>query len=140
VSAALRVMHPEQYFAGLRTFSNLREKAVTKDLPQMPETLQYWASMFNTLSIICNRESPKHRDHLYIPEYFDILTTVGNYSHGWMTMPSLQLVLKYNSRCMITFSGRIVRHGVDHVDGDWIAWAWYMRDSVHNYARVPSCG
>ncbi|KAG2107948.1 uncharacterized protein F5147DRAFT_524696, partial [Suillus discolor] len=49
-SAALRVMHPEQYFAGLRTFSNLGEKAVTKDLPQMPETLQYWASVFNTLS------------------------------------------------------------------------------------------
>jgi hypothetical protein len=139
-SAALRVMHPEQYFAGLRTFSKLGEKAATKDLPQMPETLQYWASVFNTLSIICNRETPDHRDHLSIPECFDILTTVGNYSYGWMRMPSLQLVLKYNSGCMMAFSGRIVRHGVDHVEGDRIAWAWYMRDSVHVYAGVPSCG
>jgi hypothetical protein len=59
-SAALRVMHPEQYFAGMRTMSNLGHKAVSKDLPQMPETLQYWASVFNTLSIISNRETPNH--------------------------------------------------------------------------------
>jgi hypothetical protein len=139
-SAALRVMHPEQYFAGLRTMSNLRHKAVSKDLPQMPEILQYWVSVFNTLSIISNRETPNHRDHLSIPECFNILTTVGNYSNAWMKMPSLQLEFKYNSGCMITFSRKIVRHGVYDVEGDRIAWAWYMRDSVHIYAGVPSCG
>ncbi|KAG1908656.1 uncharacterized protein F5891DRAFT_937737 [Suillus fuscotomentosus] len=32
-SAALRVMHPEQYWAGLRTLSNLGNIAVSKDLP-----------------------------------------------------------------------------------------------------------
>jgi hypothetical protein len=133
-------MHPEQYFAGLRTMSNLGHKAVSKDLPQMPETLQYWASVFNTLSIISNRETPNHRDHLSIPECFDILTTVGNYSNARMKMPSLQLEFKYNSGCMIAFSGKIVRHGVCDVEGDRIAWAWYMRDSVHIYAGVPSCG
>jgi hypothetical protein len=57
-----------------------------------------------------------------------------------MKMPSLQLEFKYNSSCMIAFSGKIVRHGVYDVEGDRIAWAWYMRDSVHIYARVPSCG
>ncbi|KAG2091355.1 uncharacterized protein F5147DRAFT_780043 [Suillus discolor] len=60
VSAALRVMHPEQYWAGLRTLSNLGHIAVSKDLPQMPEALQYWASVFNTLSIIYNQETPNH--------------------------------------------------------------------------------
>ncbi|KAG1834753.1 hypothetical protein EV424DRAFT_1267424, partial [Suillus variegatus] len=49
-SVALRVMHPEQYWAGLRTLSNLGHIAVSKDLPQMLEALQYWASVFNTLS------------------------------------------------------------------------------------------
>ncbi|KAG1778621.1 hypothetical protein EV702DRAFT_967595 [Suillus placidus] len=96
-SAALRVMHPEQYFAGLRTFSNLGHKAVSKELPQMPETLEYWASVFNTLSIISNRETPNHQDHLSVAECFDVLTTVGNYSNGRMTMQSLQLEFKYNS-------------------------------------------
>ncbi|KAG2366907.1 hypothetical protein BDR07DRAFT_1479670 [Suillus spraguei] len=119
-SAALRVMHPQQYFAGLRALSHLGDKAVSKELPQMPETLQYWASVFNSLSIISNRETPNHRDHLSIPECFDILTTVGNYSNARMR--------------------RIVRHGVDGGEGDRIAWAWYMRDSVHIYAGVPSCG
>ncbi|KAG2356603.1 hypothetical protein BDR07DRAFT_1380700 [Suillus spraguei] len=89
--AALRVMHPQQYFAGLRALSHLGDKALSKELPQMPETLQYWASVFNSLSIISNRETPNHRDHLSIPECFDILTTVGNYSNARMSMPSLQL-------------------------------------------------
>ncbi|KAG2351142.1 hypothetical protein BDR07DRAFT_1386491 [Suillus spraguei] len=127
-SAALRVMHPQQYFTGLRALSHLGDKALSKELPQMLETLQYWASVFNSLSIISNRETPNHRDHLSIPECFDILTTVGNYSNARMSMPSLQLEF------------RIVRHGVDGVEGDQIAWAWYMRDSVHIYAGVPSCG
>ncbi|KAG2352127.1 hypothetical protein BDR07DRAFT_1315213, partial [Suillus spraguei] len=71
---------------------------------------------------------------------FDILITVGNYSNARMSMPSLQLEFRYDSGCMITFSGRIVRHGVDGVEGDQIACTWYMRDSVHIYAGVPSCG
>ncbi|KAG2361392.1 hypothetical protein BDR07DRAFT_1287406, partial [Suillus spraguei] len=68
---------------------------------------------------------------------FNILTTMGNYSNAWMSMPSLQLEFRYDSSCMIAFLGRIVRHGVDGVEGDRIAWAWYMRDSVHIYAGFP---
>ncbi|KAG2347648.1 hypothetical protein BDR05DRAFT_876347 [Suillus weaverae] len=120
----------------------------------MSETLQYWASVFNSLSVICNQQTPNHRDNLSIyeewrsskvwnlvydtiPECFNILTTVGNYSNAWMSMPSLQLEFRYDLGCMIGFSRRIVRHGVHAVEGDQIAWAWSMRDSVHIYARVP---
>ncbi|KAG2133582.1 uncharacterized protein EDB93DRAFT_1065162, partial [Suillus bovinus] len=81
-SVALRIMHPEQYWAGLQTFSSLGEQAESKELPRMSEILEYWASVFNTLSIISNRQTPYHRDHLSIPECFDILTTVGNYSNA----------------------------------------------------------
>ncbi|KAG2061125.1 hypothetical protein BDR06DRAFT_1002301 [Suillus hirtellus] len=38
-SMALRVMYPEQYWARLRTLSDLGNIAVSKDLPQMPEAL-----------------------------------------------------------------------------------------------------
>ncbi|KAG2158040.1 uncharacterized protein EDB93DRAFT_1100824 [Suillus bovinus] len=55
-SAALRIMHPEQYWAGLQTFSSLGEKAESKELPRMSKILEYWASVFNTLSIISNLE------------------------------------------------------------------------------------
>ncbi|KAG1720287.1 hypothetical protein EDB19DRAFT_1918066 [Suillus lakei] len=90
-TAALRVMHPEQYWAGLRAFTSLGEKAESKELPKLSETLQYWASVFNSLSVICNRQTPNHQDHLSIPKCFNILTTVGNYSNARMSMPSLQL-------------------------------------------------
>ncbi|KAG2336776.1 hypothetical protein BDR05DRAFT_896306, partial [Suillus weaverae] len=139
-TVALRVMHPEQYWAGLQAFSSLGEKAESKELLKMSETLQYWASVFNSLSMICNRQTPNHRHCLLIPECFDILTMVGNYSNAWMSMPNLQLEFRYDPGCMIGFSRRIVRHGVHAVEGDWIAWAWYMRDSVHIYAGVPWCG
>ncbi|KAG1724884.1 uncharacterized protein EDB91DRAFT_1255022 [Suillus paluster] len=76
-SAALRVMHPRQYWAGMRAFSSLGESAETKNLPNMSETLKLWASIFNTLSVISNRQTPYHRDHLSSPKWFDILTTVG---------------------------------------------------------------
>ncbi|KAG0704987.1 hypothetical protein DFH29DRAFT_997263 [Suillus ampliporus] len=85
-TAALRVMHPEQYWAGLRAFGSLGEKAQSKELPKMSETLQYWASVFNSLSVISNRQTPNHRDHLSIPECFDILTSVGNYSNARMNV------------------------------------------------------
>jgi hypothetical protein len=65
---------------------------------------------------------------------------VGNYSNAQMKMPSLQLEFKYNAGCMIAFSRKIMRHGIYDVEGDQITWAWYMRDSVHIYTRVPSCG
>ncbi|KAG1850237.1 hypothetical protein DFJ58DRAFT_662177, partial [Suillus subalutaceus] len=45
--------------------------------------------------------------------------------------------LRYDPGCMIAFSGRIVRHAVHAVEGDRIAWAWYMRDAVHVYAGIP---
>ncbi|KAG1816892.1 uncharacterized protein BJ212DRAFT_1299605 [Suillus subaureus] len=96
-TAALRVMHPEQYWAGLQAFVSLREKAESKELPKMSETLQYWASVFNSLSVISNRETPNHQDHLSIPECFNILTTMGNYSSAQMSMPSLQLEFRVHA-------------------------------------------
>ncbi|KAG2029980.1 hypothetical protein BDR03DRAFT_846810, partial [Suillus americanus] len=132
-TAALRVMHPQQYWTGLQAFASLRDKAGSKELPKMSETLQYWATMFNILIIICNRETLNHRDHSLIPKCFNILTSVGNYLNARMSMPSLQLEFRYDPGCMIAFSGRIVRHGVLAVEGDRIGWAWYMRDAVHIY-------
>ncbi|KAG2029278.1 hypothetical protein BDR03DRAFT_881234, partial [Suillus americanus] len=126
-TAALRVMHPQQYWTGLQAFASLGDKVGSKELLKMSETLQYWATVFNILTIICNRETPNHQDHSLIPECFDILTSMGNY-------------LNDDPGCMIAFSGRIVRHGVHAVEGDRIGWAWYMRDAVHIYAGIPSCG
>ncbi|KAG2035432.1 hypothetical protein BDR03DRAFT_983717 [Suillus americanus] len=42
-TAALKVMHPQQYWTGLQAFASLGDKAGSKELLKMSETLQYWA-------------------------------------------------------------------------------------------------
>ncbi|KAG2030666.1 hypothetical protein BDR03DRAFT_986921, partial [Suillus americanus] len=105
-TAALRVIHPQQYWTGLQAFVSLGDKAGSKELPKMSETLQYWATVFNILTIICNWETPNHRDHSLIPECFDILTSVGNYSNARMSMPSLQLEFRKDCQTWGSCSGR----------------------------------
>ncbi|KAG2032244.1 hypothetical protein BDR03DRAFT_874312, partial [Suillus americanus] len=90
-TAALRVMHPQQYWTGLQAFASLRDKAGSKELPKMSETLQYWTTVFNSLTIICNRETLNHQDHSSISKCFDILTSVENYSNARMSMPSCHI-------------------------------------------------
>ncbi|KAG1817736.1 hypothetical protein DFJ58DRAFT_673424 [Suillus subalutaceus] len=139
-TAALRVMHPEQYWAGLQAFGASEKRHEARNCRRCQRLSSTGQLVFNSLTVICNRETPNHRDPSSISECFDILTSVGNYSNAWMSMPSLQLELRYDPGCMIAFSGRIVRHAVYAVEGDRIAWAWYMRDAVHVYAGIPSCG
>ncbi|KAG1722599.1 uncharacterized protein EDB91DRAFT_1255995 [Suillus paluster] len=136
-SAALRVMHPEQYFEGLRTFGKLDEAACRLNLPFMPDALEQWSSVFTVLTVISNRESPFHRDVKSCPQWFDILESVGNYENGGMVLPGLGIELMYYPGVMVGISGKIICHGVPRVDGDRICWAWYMWDAVHEYAGIP---
>ncbi|KAG2108098.1 hypothetical protein BD769DRAFT_1352873 [Suillus cothurnatus] len=139
-SAALRVMHPRQYWEGLTNMVTLGSLANEMELQQMPEKLCKWASVFSALSIVSNRETPFHRDTLSRMQWFDILTSVGHYSHARMLLPSLQIDLRYDSGVMVGMSGRAVRHGVHKVDGDRICWAWYMRDNLHDFTKTPRGG
>ncbi|KAG1819027.1 uncharacterized protein BJ212DRAFT_1202632, partial [Suillus subaureus] len=74
--------------------------------------LQLWASVFNCASIICNRQCPLHWDPRSAPEGFNLMTSIGNYSDGLMTLSNLGIQLGYNSGSMVACSGHIVRHGV----------------------------
>ncbi|KAG2365340.1 hypothetical protein BDR07DRAFT_1246032, partial [Suillus spraguei] len=135
-SAALRVMHPRQYWEGLTNMVSLGPLAKDFHLHQISEKLGKWSSVFSALSIISNRETPFHRDSLSRMQWFDVLTSVGRYSHARMTLSSLQIELNYDPGVMVGMSGRAVRHGVHKVDGDRICWAWYMRDNVHDFTKT----
>jgi hypothetical protein len=139
-SAALRVMHPRQYWEGLTNILALGPIAEDMQLQQMPEKLREWASVFCALSVISNRETPLHRDALSRMQWFDILTSVGRYSDARMSLPSIEIDLRYDPGVMVGMSGRAVRHGVHKVDGDRICWAWYMRDNVHDFTKTPRGG
>ncbi|KAG2351373.1 hypothetical protein BDR07DRAFT_1319906 [Suillus spraguei] len=136
-SAALRVMHPRQYWEGLTNIVSLGAMANDMHLHQISDKLGKWSSVFCALSIISNRETPFHRDSLSRMQWFDVLTSVGRYCHARMSLPSLQIELKYDPGVMVGMSGRAVRHGVHKVDGDRICWAWYMRDNVHDFTKTP---
>lgn len=136
-SAALRVMHPQLYWASVRTHIELGRWSADQDLPDMHRLLKHWASVYTGATVMCNRNSPDHRDPKCPPEAFDILTCIGNYHHGVMQLTNLGIDLLYNPGVMVSYSGRLVRHGINVAEGDRIVWAWFLRDSVHNYARTP---
>ncbi|KAG1778075.1 hypothetical protein EV702DRAFT_939786, partial [Suillus placidus] len=90
-----------------------------------------WVSVYTGTSIMCNCQLPDHRDPKCPPKAFDILTCIGSYRQQ---LANLRIKLAYNPGVMVSYSGRLVRHGIRVDKGDHIVWAWFLRDSVHNYA------
>lgn len=136
-AAALRVMHPNLYWSSLRTVLGLGLCAVDNQLQETIDCLRDWASVFTALAVMCNRCSPLHHDPLSQLQWFDGMTSVGNYGMGRMRMPNIGIEIVYDSSVMAAVSGRIVRHGMDEVDGDRITWIWYMQDDVHEFVGMP---
>ncbi|KAG1793250.1 uncharacterized protein HD556DRAFT_1238066 [Suillus plorans] len=136
-SAALHVMHPQLYWASVRTHVELGHWSAEQGLHDMHRFLKHWALVYTGAAVVCNRDSPDHRDPKCPPEAFDILTSIGNYRHAVMHLTNLGIDLVYTPGVMVSYSGRLVRHGIRVDDGDRIVWAWFLRDSVHNYARTP---
>jgi hypothetical protein len=54
-----------------------------------------------------------------------------------MQLNNLGIDLDYNPSVLVSYSGRLVRHGICIDQGDRIVWAWFLQDSVHNYACTP---
>ncbi|KAG2085888.1 uncharacterized protein F5147DRAFT_588748 [Suillus discolor] len=136
-SAALRVMHPQLYRASMSTHVKLGHWVAAQGQDQMYRCLQHWASVYSSAAIVCNGQSPSHWDPKCPPEGFDILTCIGSYDHAVMNLTNLRIDLVYNPGVMVSYSGHLVRHGVRVGEGDRIVWAWFMQDSVHNYAGTP---
>lgn len=137
IAAALRVMHPNLYWSSLAANLALGLWADENKLNDMGDRLREWPSVFTALAIVCNRRSPMHRDPLSRPQWFDAMTTFGNYGVVTMKMPNLGIESVYPTGSMVAGSGRIIRHGLDMADGDRTAWVWYMRDDVHAFVDIP---
>ncbi|KAG2074562.1 hypothetical protein BDR04DRAFT_973142, partial [Suillus decipiens] len=68
------------------------------------------------------------------PKAFDILACIGNYQQAVMKLTNLGIELAYDPGVMVNYLGHLVRHGIEVKDGDCIVWAWFLWDSVQNYA------
>lgn len=133
VSAALRMMHPQLYLACMKTQVRLGEWAAKYGLDEMYHHLKHWTSVFNVTSMICNRRTPPHRDPKCPPEAYDIMTTAGEYKPAVMEFTNIRTKFTYDSGSMIASSCRLMRHAMHVEEGNRIATAWYMRDSIHNF-------
>ncbi|KAG1770149.1 hypothetical protein EV702DRAFT_978295 [Suillus placidus] len=118
IAAALRVMHPNLYWSSLATKLALGLWAADKKLDEIGDCLREWASVFTALAIVCNRHSPMHRDPLSHPQWFDVMTTTGNYGVASIKMPNLGIESVYPAGSMVAGSGRIIRHRLEMADSD----------------------
>ncbi|KAG2112263.1 uncharacterized protein F5147DRAFT_650910 [Suillus discolor] len=71
-----------------------------------------------------HRYTPLHRDALSRAQWFDIMTSIGGYTSARMKMPNIGIEIAYDAGVMAGASGRIVRHGVNWVNGDQVGWMY----------------
>ncbi|KAG1730913.1 hypothetical protein EDB19DRAFT_1641076, partial [Suillus lakei] len=111
-STALRVMHPQLYWASVRTHLELGHWSVDHGSDNMHHLPKHWASVYTGATIMCNCQTPDHRDPKCPPEAFDILTCIGSYQHTVMQLTNLGIELVYNPGVMVSYSRCLVRHGI----------------------------
>ncbi|KAG0692004.1 hypothetical protein DFH29DRAFT_883259 [Suillus ampliporus] len=132
IAAALRVMHPDLYWASLATQLALGLWAADKKLDEMGAHLRVGISIYScrccvqpALTLVAPRSS-----------VLSPMTSVSDYGAARMKMPNIGIEIVYGAAAMAVGSGRIIRHGVD-MDAGRIAWVWYMRDDVHEFVDMP---
>lgn len=133
-SANLAVIHPDLHAAGQKTFKRLRECSKIDD-PQ--GVLSWWTSAFNSISIIFNCLTPAHWDGKSWNQWYDLLVTLGRYRNCNLELPGLGLSLEYGPGSVVGLMGSALEHEVSHFEGERVCYAYFMRDSVHEWAGVP---
>ena len=138
ISGALSIMHPQLYEDGMRGISLLEDWSSTNDLG-MNQALSLWPTAFTNISVIVNQCTPLHRDPQSRASWYNIIVNVGEYTDCIMAIPTLGIELVYKPGTAVTFSGRLLRHRVNAVEGNWYCLTYYMRDNIHHWANVPRC-
>jgi hypothetical protein len=133
-SAILAVIHPKLYDAGWHTIRRLR------DTPEVDaqDVLSRWASTFSGLAVISNRLTPSHRDTGSRNNWYDILVTLGRYRNCDLKLPGLGISLEYGPGTVVGILGKVVEHEVPEFEGDRVCYAYFMKNNVHEWAKVPA--
>lgn len=138
LSAILRIIHPDMYRAGRASLQQLRVQTdEIKDGADVQPIIEKWASVFNGVSVIINRQTPFHRDNNSRAEWYDMLATIGTFQDPIMELPGIGRRFAYNSGTVVGISGRCLQHGVSESQGERLCLAYYMRDNVHERLGIP---
>jgi hypothetical protein len=125
LSAISCIAHPEQYEAGLRAFTAMQA------LPEIAEILQWLSSIFSGVSVIANRETPVHWDVSTSLEAYDLLVTLRGDETSSLHLPSMGLWMAYRTSTAVLFSGYAVPYSIVPLEAEWVCFAYYMKDNVH---------
>ena len=133
LSAILAVIHPELHGTGQKTSNQLREHSEIVD-PQ--DMLSQWTSAFNGVSVNFNCLTPAHQDGKSRRQWYDLLVTLGCYQNCNLELPGLGISLEYGPGTVVGLMGSTLEHQVSHFEGERVCYAYFMRDIVHEWAKV----
>lgn len=113
LSGIVRVIHPEQYRAGLASMRSVAE------VEGVATALAVWHLPFHAITCIFNRCTPPHRDSMGHARMFDLLLNIGNYQdESRLVLDGLGLSFGYRSGTGVAFLGRLCRHEAEILEGD----------------------
>lgn len=131
LSAIARITHPELHAAGIASLQSVADAD-----PDLREVIRAWPTAFNQVQIICNRETPFHRDNAGLGPWYDLLLTLGSYDRAALVLRTLGMQVAYMPGSIVMLCSLMVHHGVSAVDGDRICQSWYMSEALHTAKRV----
>ncbi|KIK75487.1 hypothetical protein PAXRUDRAFT_172748, partial [Paxillus rubicundulus Ve08.2h10] len=134
VDALLAAVHPELY----RCSSAVRKQLLAdEEIADLHEFIKAWPTVFTTISIMHNRETPFHCDSKLAPQWYDLFLSVGSYTNTILELLALGICARYMPGTAALFSGLLLRHGVSAVNqGDHIGYVFYMWPSVFHFASI----
>ena len=136
LSVILAVIHPKLYKAGQETFDYMRNAANTTTDIRAQNVLSRWTSAFNGVSVIGNCIAPLHQDVNSRHQWYDLLITLGHYCDCTLELPGVGCSLEYGPGMVVVLLGMVLAHKVPKFDGERVCYAYFMRDNVHEWAKV----
>lgn len=73
-----------------------------------------------------------------MPYWYDMLATLGQYPKCDLNLPGLGLTLDYSPGTVVGLLGMVLEHEVTGFKGERLCYAYFMRDRVHEWAKVSS--
>ena len=105
---------------------------------QPQDILCQWTSAFNGVSVIFNRLTPPHRDGKSRKQWYNLLVSIGNYRNCNLELPGAGTLVEYSPGTVVGLLGSTPEHTVANFEGERVCYAYFMRDSMHEWAGVPS--
>ncbi|KAF9218814.1 hypothetical protein BS17DRAFT_686582, partial [Gyrodon lividus] len=74
--------------------------------------IKEWPSVFTTITIVQNRETPLHQDPKSMPRGYNVFLSISSYEEAILELPTLGIQFCYTPGSAVLCSRLLMRHGV----------------------------